>query len=316
MVTIGRILTLGCLGLLPAMVFAQDLTPRAYVVTPATSNAVIVSYSHLDGNVDLSGALPITGATANINLPALGYYHSFSFLGRSANVALTAPYGDADFKGTVVEVPASTHRSGWLDTVLRFAVNLVGGPAMEAPEFARWQQDLLLGASLKIVSPTGQYDPTKLVNLGSNRWAFKPEVGYSQRFGHWVLDAYGGVWFFTENPEFFSHNSYFPGTQTQSQEPVEAFEAHLSYDFAARFWISLDANYWWGGSTTVNGVHNPLTNQKSSRVGVTASIPITARQSIKLSFSDGAYARYGGNYQDISLAWQYSWIGGAGARRP
>jgi len=316
MVTIGRILTLVCLALLPRLVTGQDLAPRAYVITPVTSNAVVVAYSYLKGNVEFAGAVPITGATADINLPSLGYYHSFSFLGRSANVAVVVPYGDGDFKGTVAQVPHDSHRSGMLDAVLRFAVNLVGGPAMEAPEFARWRQGMLLGVSLKIVPPTGEYEPTKLINFGSNRWAFKPEIGYSQRFGHWVLDAYGSVWFFTENPEFFSHNAYFPGTQSRSQEPIEAFETHLSYDIAPRFWVSLDANYWWGGATALNGVHNPLTYQKSSRVGITASFPLTAHQSIKFSYNDGAYVRYGGNYQDVSLAWQYGWIGGAGARRP
>jgi hypothetical protein len=314
--TIGRILTLGCLGLLPAMVPAQDLIPRAYVITPVTSNALVVAYSYLEGNVDLAGTLPITGATADINLPALSYYHSFSFLGRSANVAVGVPYGDGDFRGTVAQVPKDSHRSGMLDATLRLAVNLVGGPAMEASEFARWRQGMLLGVSLKIEPPTGAYDPTKLINFGTNRWAFKPEIGYSQRFGHWLLDAYGGVWFFTENPEFFSRNAYFPGTQSQSQEPIEAFETHLSYDIALRFWVSLDANYWWGGATSLNGVHNPLTNQKSSRVGITASFPLTAHQSIKFSYSDGAYVRYGGYYQTVSLAWQYGWIGGANSRRP
>jgi len=314
MVTSGRSLALACLIFLPQILAAQDLTPRAYVITPATSNAVVVAYSYLEGTVDFAGALPITDATANINLPTVSYYHSFSFLGRSANATLAVPYAEGEFKGTVAQVPESTHRSGMLDAVMRLAVNLIGGPAMETPEFMKWQQSVLLGASLKIVAPTGEYDPTKLINFGTNRWAFKPEIGYSQRLGHWIVDAYGGVWFFTENPEFFSHNSYFPGTQSQSQAPVEAFEAHLSYDFGPRFWVSLDANYWWGGATSLNGVHNPETNQKSSRIGATASFPLTPHQSIKMSYSNGAYARYGGDYQNVSLAWQYSWIGSAGSR--
>ncbi len=98
----------------------------------------------------------------------------------------------------------------------------------------KWQQKTLLGVSLKVVAPTGQYDPTKLINLGANRWAFKPELGLSRRWGHWVLDAYGGVWFFTENPEFFSRNAYVPGVQSQTQAPVAVLEIHLSYDFRPR----------------------------------------------------------------------------------
>jgi hypothetical protein len=99
---------------------------------------------------------------------------------------------------------------------------------------------MLIGVSLKVVAPTGQYDPTKLINVGNNRWALKPEIGYSQRWGHWVVDAYGAAWFYTTNPEFFSHNQYFPGTQTQSENPVGVFEGHLSYDFKPRLWVPLD----------------------------------------------------------------------------
>jgi hypothetical protein len=179
---------------------------------------------------------------------------------------------------------------------------------MDLGEFRKWQQKLLVGASLKVVAPTGQYDPTKLINLGANRWAFKPEIGLSRRWGSWILDAYAAVWFFTENPEFFSRNQYFPGVQSQTQEPIFAFETHLSYDFRPRLWVSLDANFWRGGRTSLNGVENPATLQKSSRIGVTASSPLTRHQSIKVGYADGAYVRFGGDYKIASAAWQYSWV--------
>ena len=283
------------------------------MIAPTGANAVDAGYAHLEGGLQLDGALPITGAEASSSVLALGYYHSFSLLGRTANVAVGAPYGIGDFEGTVAEVPKSTHRSGFLDSFYRLSVNLIGGPAMEPREFARWRQDVLLGVSLKIVAPTGQYDPTLLVNWGGNRWAFKPEIGYSQRFGRFLVDAYGAVWFFTRNPEYFSRNQFFPGTRWQSESPVTAFEAHLSYDAAPRLWISLDANYWSGGEVTVNGVPNTSSYQRNSRVGITASVPLTGYQSLKLSYSDGAYIRYGGNYRTISLTWQYGWLSGLGA---
>ena len=123
------------------------------------------------------------------------------------------------------------------------------------------------------------------------------------------MDAYGAVWFFTTNQEFFSHNQFFPGTQTQSESPVVAFEGHLSYDFKSRLWVSLDANFWHGGETSLSRATNPVTVQKDSRIGVTAAIPITTHQSLKISYNNGAYINYGGNYQSLSVAWQYSWMG-------
>ena len=288
---------------------AQELNPRAYLITPVGTNVINLGYSHLEGNPDVAGAAPITDASGRVELTALGYYRSFGFLGRSANFALGIPYAVGDFSASVSEVPKHVSRSGFLDSSLRLSVNLIGGPAMEPQQFAKWQQDILLGVSLKIVAPTGQYDPTELVNLGTNRWAFKPEVGYSQRWDHWVLDGYAGVWFFTENPEFFSHNQYFSGVRSKSQSPVTAFEVHLSYDVRPRLWISLDANFWAGGENSVNGVSNAATYQRSSRVGITASVPLTAHQSIKISYSDGAYARNGGSYRAIFASWQYGWLG-------
>jgi hypothetical protein len=209
----------------------------------------------------------------------------------------------------VVGAEASAYRSGLLAPTFRFSINLKGGPAMNAPEFIKWRQKTILGASIKLVPLAGQYDPTKLINLGTNRWAIKPELGYSRRWGHWILDAYGAVWFFTDNHEFFSNNQFSPGTNTQSETPVGSFEGHLSYDFKPRLWISVDGNYWFGGTTSINAVENPVTLQRNSRVGVTASIPVTRHQSIKLSYNNGAYIRYGGNYQNVSVAWQYSWLG-------
>ncbi len=306
----ARLGVLICLGLCTAHTArAQSLAPRAYVITPVDANAIIVQDTYLDGSLQFNGAVPITGAHADVNVPALSYYHAFGVLGRSANVTAVVPYGIGDFEGTVIDAPKSAHRSGFLDSAVRVSVNLIGGPAMEPQEFQKWRQDVLLGASLTVTAPTGQYDETRLINWGSNRWAFKPELGYSERWGNWLVDFYAGGWFYTKDSEFFSHNQFFPGTQYQTENDVGAIEGHISYDFAQRLWVSLDANYWWGGATSLNGVENPSTNQKSSRVGLTASVPLTKRQSIKFAVSDGAYIRYGGNYKEISVAWQYGWIG-------
>ena len=289
--------------------FAQDLAPRAYVITPTRTNAVTVAWSFYDGNIDFNGALPISGATGKYNIPIVSFYRSFGLFGRSANVVASLPYAFGHFRGTVAGAESELYRSGLIDSVYRVSVNLKGGPAMPLQDFAKWKQGVLLGASLKVIAPTGQYDPTKLINWGTNRWSFKPEFGYSQRWGKWVVDGYAGVWFFTTNHDFFSRNSYFPGTRSQSQNPIGALEGHLSYDFKPRLWVSLDGNYWFGGKTSIDGIENPLTYESNSRLGGTASVPITKHQSLKFSYSNGTYIRFGGNYQNLSLAWQYSWFG-------
>jgi hypothetical protein len=288
---------------------AQDLAPRAYVITPVRSNAITLAYSLYDGSVQFDGAVPITGATAKTSTPILSYYHSLDFFGRSANFAAVLPYGIGHFRGQIIGAEAHAYRSGLLSVGFRFSLNLIGGPAMKVNDFVKWQQKTILGISFKVIPPTGQYDPTNLINYGTNRWAFKPELGYSRRWGNWILDAYGGAWFFTTNPEFFSHNQFNPGTTTQSQTPTGSFEGHLSYDFKPRLWVSVDGDFWFGGTTSLNGVQSPGTVQRNSRVGLTGSIPLTGHQSLKLSYNNGAYIRYGGNYQNVYVGWQYSWLG-------
>jgi hypothetical protein len=287
---------------------AQDLAPRAYVITPLRSNAIILTESPYHGSIDYNGVIPISNAMGTYNIPSLSYYHSFSCFGRSANVVAALPYGVGHFSGTV-GTEMQIYRSGLLDSVYRVSVNLKGGPAMPVEKFVKWKEKRLMGVSFKVIAPTGQYDPTRLINWGTNRWSFKPEFGYSQAWGKWVLDAYSGVWLFTTNPEFWSRNVTYPGTRSQSQKPIVAFEGHLSYDFRPRLWVSLDGNYWVGGKTSLDGVENSLTQQANSRVGATISIPASKHQSLKISYSNGVYIEFGGNYQSVSVAWQYSWLG-------
>src|SRR5580700_2031678 len=292
-----------------AQLSAQDLAPRAYVITPVHSNAVTITGGFYNGGVDFNGIVPIGNARGTYYVPIFSYYHSVNFFGRSANITASLPYGVGTFQGDVSEQSRSIYRSGLLDSTFRFSVNLLGGPAMQPKEMVKWKQKRLLGVSLKVVAPTGQYSGTKLINWGSNRWAFKPEFGYSERWGHWVVDGYAGAWFFTANPEFWSRNSFFPGVRSQTQEPVGSTEFHLSYDIKQRLWASLDGNFWFGGRTTVNGIQNVNTYQKNSRIGATVSVPVNRHQSIKISYNNGAYVLYGGNYQSVSVAWQYSWLG-------
>jgi len=307
MKAIARTVLFVCLAVCSVdMGVAQTLAPRAYMITPTSGNAITLAWSYYNGGLNLNGSVPVTGATGTYQIPSLSYYHSFGLFGRSANLTGFLPYGVGTFQGSVLGTQRQIYRSGLFDLGVRFSVNLKGGPAMAAPEFAKWKQKSLLGASLIVVAPTGQYDPTHLVNWGIHRWAFKPELGYSRRWGNWLLDGYGGAWFYTINNAFYS----VPKPEPQTESPIGSFEGHLSYDFnKPRCWVSLDGNFWFGGTTSLNSIPNADTRQTSSRIGATASFRLWKHQTIKISYSDGTYIRFGGNYQSVSVAWQYSWIG-------
>lgn len=282
-------------------IYPQDLTPRAYLITPTGSHAVILASSFNSGDVVLDPASPIEDAYGKFQVASLGYYESFNFMGRSANFTLVVPYAHANFTATLDGAEYTAYRSGLADGRVRFAVNLSGGRAMRVEEYAKWREKRLIGASLTMTVPYGQYDSARAVNVGTNRWGFKPEIGISRRWGHWVVDAYAGAWFYTAN------NRYFPGSNLRTQAVVGAMEGHLGYYLKPRLWVSADLNFWTGGRTAVNGL-DKQNQQRDSRAGATMSIPINRHHSLKCSYSQGAYVTIGGAYRTLSAGWQYSWI--------
>jgi hypothetical protein len=181
-------------------------------------------------------------------------------------------------------------------------MNFYGAPALTLPEFKSYEQDLIVGASLQVSVPAGQYDSTKLVNIGTNRWSFKPELGASKALGSLTLEFKAGVTLFTTNDDFFNGNR-------RAQDPLYSIGSHAIYNFRSGIWASVDATYFAGGRSTLNGaLQNDL--QQNWRVGGTLSFPVDARNSIKLYASSGVSARTGNSYDLIGIVWQYRWGGG------
>jgi len=307
---IRTVALLFCLCAARDVCHGQGLSPRAYVITPIHSNAVTLTYTLQDGAVVFDQIVTTPDARGTINTGILTCFHTLSFFGRSANLNASIPYSLGDFRGTVSGLKREVSRSGLAPAVIRFSVNLKGGPAMTVEEFLKWKQKTVIGTSLTVTTGTGQYDPARLINIGTNRWAFKPEIGISRRWGNWIVDGYGAVWFFTANHDYFLNAPGTTGSNTQTQKPMGAVEVHLSYDVKPRLWVSLDGNYWYGGETSLNGVPSPTTVQSNSRLGATVAIPIGRSQhSLKFSYSGGTYIQFGGDFRELSVAWQYSWLG-------
>jgi hypothetical protein len=212
------------------------------------------------------------------------------------------PFSAGHIEGRYLGEFTEVSRSGLNDPALRFSVNLYGAPAMNLREFAGYRQKTNVGVSVVVIAPLGKYDPKRLINIGTNRWSFKPEVGLSKAIGRWTMELYAGAWLFTDNTDFLDGN-------TREQDPIGSAQLHLLYTFKPRLWVAFDANFYTGGRTKVGGVLN-LDLQKNSRVGVTLSLPVRARQSLKLAYSRGAYTTIGADFQALVVGWQYLW--GAG----
>jgi len=282
---------------------AQQMEPRTYANAPIGLNFLIAGYQYSWGDVLVDPSLPIKNADAKVSTFLLGYSRVLDFWGQSGTLAVLVPYAILSANGAVEGEAKSVTRTGFGDLGLRWSVNLLGAPALSLKEFRDYRQDTIVGASLTVTAPTGQYDNTKLVNIGTNRWTFKPEVGVSKALGPWILEGDAAVTFYTDNDQFF------PGNNVRQQDPLYALQAHVIYTFNPKLWGALDATYYFGGRTSVNGnVNEDL--QSNWRWGATLAQSIDINNSIKLYFSSGVVARTGSDFTTVGIAWQYRW--GAG----
>jgi hypothetical protein len=288
------------LSLWSALALAQELEPRAYSNAPVGTSFAIAGYTRLSGPVLPSPAITAIDIDARVNVYTLGYARFLDLLGRTASFSIALPYADADLRGSVGDNSGEIHRGGIGDLYLRGAINLFGHPALRPAEFAKRGDALSGGASLSVVAPTGQYEGYRLINVGTNRWAFKPDVGISYPIGNWFTEAAAGVWLFTDNDDFF-------GGHTRSQEALTVYQFHAGYNFRPGLWLAVDYGRYIGGRTAVDGAPKD-DEQHNSRIGVALSLPLARGWSTKLAYSKGTVVRVGGDYSITSIAVQYRWF--------
>jgi len=287
-----------CLLFLTTAVSAQDLDPRAYVRVPVDMTILVTGFSYTYGGVVLDPTSPIQDLKAKVETPVIGVGRTFSLFGLTSQAFVALPYSWAQASGKLLGEDSSITRSGLGDTRFRISTLLFGGPAVMREEFAKSLPQNVLGASLTVVAPTGQYFDKKLINIGTNRWSFKPELGLSYVVSRqWFIDLYAGVWFFTNN------NSFYPGTSVRSQNPLLTFQTHLSYNINPLMWAAVDFTYYTGGQSSVNDFYKD-DRQNNSRFGTTFNFPVSKLSAIKIAYSTGAIIRLGANFSTISIAWQ------------
>jgi hypothetical protein len=281
-------------------VAGQELEPRSYSPAPVGTQFLVVGYGSQSGEVIADPSFGITDITAHIQSVSLGYGSTFGLAGRQANLSVALPYVFGDVSGNVRGEFRQADRSALADIRLRFWVGLAGLPALSPRQFASYKRGTAIGASLLLVAPTGQYDPAKLINVGSNRWSIKPEIGLAYPTGRWTLEGTAGVWFFTAN------HHYFGGARFE-QAPRAAFQAYVTYTFRPGLWLAAGGTYVVGGRTSVNGVEQD-TAEKNSRLGLTLTVPVAKQESVKLGWARGLTTRRGRDFTTLAIAWQRAWF--------
>ena len=281
---------------------AQSIEPRAYSAAPTGLNFLIVGYAETHGGVAFDSSVPLTDADLKVQSPVLAYARTLDLWGRAGKFDVIVPAGRLNGTALYQGEPVERKVDGFADPVARVSVILYGARAMTPAQFRTYKPDLVVGASLQVSAPLGQYDETRLINLGAHRWWFKPEVGVSKTIGPWTAEFKGAVTFYTDNDDFF-------GGGTRTQRPLYSGQAHAIYNLRSGAWASLDATYYTGGRSTVNGsLNNDL--QRNWRLGGTLALPLTPQNSLKFYASRGVSARTGNNYDLLGIAWQYRWASG------
>jgi hypothetical protein len=290
------VLAVGVLTAAPCR--AQDLEPRAYAASPEGAFFLIAGLSHSTGGVLTDPTLPVSNIDASIDTVPLAAGYTFGLFGRLALVTTAVPVTHARVSGEVGEEARSITRTGAADIRARFSINLTGNPAMGARAFVVSPRKVIVGTSVTVVAPTGNYKETRLINLGAHRWGFKPEVGVSVPKGHWDFDGYAAVWHSTHTHDFV------PGGRRRPQDPVVALQGHTSYTVRPRLWVAVDATWYHGGGTSTAG-GDPTGAMNNSRVGATLSLPLAKSQSLKVAYSSGLAVRTGTDFRTFSVGWQW-----------
>ena len=287
---------------LSAPLRAQDLEPRAYSNSPIGLNFAIAGYAYAKGDVLTDPSLPLENVSNQSHVGVFGYATTFRAFSQSGKFDFIVPFASLEAKGLVMGLPRERNVNGFADPAFRVSVNFFGAPALTAAEFKNYKQDSILGASLRITAPLGQYDSERLVNIGTNRWSFKPEIGYSKAFGRWTVEVAPAVTLYTENGNFF-------GGQTREVAPLYSLQSHVSYSFRPGAWVALNAAYFVGSRTTVNDLEND-DQQEGMRFGATVALPVNRYHSVKLYGVTGYNAHRHHDFAAVGVAWQVRWGGG------
>ena len=297
----GNVLaSLACAVLLTLSASAQFTDPRNYENAPVGVNQIELSYAYVRANQSIDSSIVIGGAHLNLNQWTITYTRYFSLFRRMAWVAPSIPLAVLD--GTVSGTGISGSIGGAGDSSYEFAWLLKGGPALSPAEFKGYKPATVLGVSLNVTAPTGLYRADKILNLGSDRWSFRPEIGLSHPFGpdqKWTFDAYANSYFFTDSTRYH-------GDEILRQRPLPAFEGHISRAFGDRVVASLDARYSFRGDTSIDGV-GQNDSQKNFVAGSEAIVSLNDQNQLTFIFEKAAVHENGPSVTGVALRYDYYW---------
>lgn len=271
---------------------AQDLEPRRWTPLPPGLNVAGGGFVLSEGDVLFDPALEIEGATFEAETLAVSYVRSFRIGDRLARFDATLPWQHAYYEGLLQGEPASATRTGLMDPTFRLSVILKGG----APD-ATASSNTVVGAALAVVAPLGEYKEQFLINLGQNRWVFRPQMGIVHTRGKWSYELTGSLYFFTDNDEFF-------GNSVREQDPLYAVQGHVIRTFdRPGYWLSLSAGYGSNGQSIIDA--NRVDDEKKMFLSALSfGMPLSQRQGLKFAIiRSRTNTSKGSNTNSLAVGW-------------
>jgi hypothetical protein len=292
---------LATLVFLPAVIdcSAQELEPRRYVNLPVDQNFLALTYSFTQGDVNFSPSVPLTDAFLSIDAPALAYLRTFGMAGKSASFDILQPYVCLDGHALSDGERVARNVCGLGDVRARLRYNFFGAPSIKLGEFGKKPRRIVAGVSVQLSIPVGQYDDTRLINIGTNRWEIRTEAGTTIPWQKWSVEFAAGVRLFMDNEEFLQ-------TSTLAQDPLYNLQGHVHYDISRRQSLSFSSNYFFGGKTFIDGAPAAI-NQENARLGLSWSYALNANHIVKLIANTGVVTRIGNDSDQYTVAWSYRW---------
>ena len=265
---------------LPFLCLAQELEPRRWSHLPTGANFAGAGYVYTEADISLDPILRIENGEMELHTWAAKYIRTFELFEKSARIDLAQAYQRGRWHGLVDGVPKSVRRGGLSDSVLRFAIDLYGAPPLKGEEFAAYRAkvdvETIVGMALVVQLPTGEYKDDKLINLGTNRYTFRPQLGVVHNRGKWSMELTGAVYIYTDNHDFYNGNKL-------ENDPLYTLQTHLVYTFRPGLWAAAGAGYGYGGESTVNGEEK---NDRKENLGWAFSFgyPITPQLGVKVAY--------------------------------
>jgi len=284
----------------PDQACAQFTGPRSYDNIPVGTNQLELSYSYAHANASIDNSLIITGANFSLNQGTVDYTRYFGLLHRLTWVEAAVPVAGLGGSISGTNIQGSTTGAG--DSSYAVGMLLKGGPALTVAQFEDYKPATTLGVSLTITAPTGSYHSDKILNLGSHRWSFMPEIALSHPFGSgqkWELDAYASAYFYTDNTSYH-------GREILRQEPLPGLEGHISYSFNDNVWASLDTRYSFRGTTVLDGV-SQNNAQQNFILGCEMDVSLDSRNSLVFEFAKALVHHNGPALVGFSVKYDYTW---------